>query len=72
MDLLNRTMNKVPIPWYKNLKSYYERSEWEFFDLKVDPNEVVNIVKKKEYAAILKDLQEKLWKWQVETNDPFR
>lgn len=71
-DLLNRTISKMTIPWYKTLKSYYERDEWELFDLKLDASEVVNVVHKKDYASVLKELQDKLWNWQVETNDPWR
>lgn len=71
-DLLNRTITKTSIPWYKTLRSYYQRDEWELFDLKLDASEVMNVAKKKDYAKILKDLQEKLWNWQVKTNDPFR
>ncbi|CRL04974.1 CLUMA_CG018206, isoform A [Clunio marinus] len=71
-DLINRTISKMSIPWYKNLKSYYKRDEWELFDLKLDGSESINIANKKDYADILKDLQQKLWKWQVETNDPWR
>lgn len=71
-DLLNRTVSKTSIPWYKTLKSYYQRPEWELFDLKLDGSESINVVGKKDYESILKDLKEKLWNWQVETNDPFR
>lgn len=71
-DLLNRTLTKTPIPWYKTLRSYYQRDEWELYDLKLDGNEAINVFTKKDYAAVTKDLQEKLWNWQVETNDPFR
>lgn len=71
-DLLNRTIAKQPIPWYKTLKSYYQRPEWELFDLKLDASEIINVAGKKDYAPIMKDLQEKLFKWQEETNDPFR
>lgn len=71
-DILNRTITKTPLPWYKTLKSYYQRDEWELFDLKLDPSEAMNVVTKKDYAKVLKELQETLWKWQVETNDSFR
>jgi N-sulfoglucosamine sulfohydrolase len=71
-DLLNRTIAKMTIPWYKTLRSYYQRSEWELYDMKLDANEAINVATKKDYASILKDLKEKLWKWQVETKDPFR
>lgn len=71
-DLLNRTITKTPIPWYKTLKSYYNRAEWELFDLKLDGGEVMNVVGKKDYAKVLQELKEKLFKWQEATNDPWR
>lgn len=71
-DILNRTISKTSIPWYKTLSSYYRRDEWELFDLKLDPSEVMNVAKKKDFAKILGELKEALWKWQVETNDPWR
>lgn len=70
---MNRTISKsAPIPWYKTLRSYYFREEWELFDLKLDASENINVAKKKEYLNILEDLKKKLWKWQVDTNDVWR
>lgn len=71
-DLLNRTITKTPIPWYKTLKSYYKRDEWELFDLKLDGSEVTNVVTKKDYSKVFQELREKLFKWQEATNDPWR
>lgn len=45
-DILNRTRNKQPLPWYKSLKSYYNRPEWELYDLKLDPEESMNVASK--------------------------
>lgn len=45
-DLLNRTYNKQPLPWYKTLKYYYQRPEWELYNLKYDPEERNNIFSK--------------------------
>lgn len=42
-DILNRTRNKQPLPWYKTLEQYYYRPEWELFDLRRDPAETVNL-----------------------------
>jgi len=71
-DILNRTIHKMPIPWYKNLKTYYNRPEWELFDLKIDGAELINFADKKDYAKVKEELQKKLWDWQVSTNDPWR
>lgn len=71
-DILNRTISKSPIPWYKNLKSYYYRPEFELFDLKIDPYERINIAYRKDFIKVKNDLNEKLNNWQIETGDPWR
>ncbi|KOC65833.1 N-sulfoglucosamine sulfohydrolase [Habropoda laboriosa] len=70
-DLLNRTRDNQPLAWYKTLKSYYERPEWELYDLKYDPRESNNIASKSSAKQIFIDLQERLFKWQKMTNDPW-
>ncbi|CAK9799741.1 N-sulphoglucosamine sulphohydrolase [Anthophora quadrimaculata] len=70
-DLLNRTRSNQVLPWYKTLKSYYERPEWELYDLKYDPTEKNNIAFKSTTKQIFIDLQERLFKWQEMTNDPW-
>ncbi|XP_043250801.1 N-sulphoglucosamine sulphohydrolase isoform X1 [Colletes gigas] len=70
-DLLNRTKNNQPLKWYKTLKSYYERSEWELYDLKYDPEERDNIATKSSAQEIFTDLQKRLFEWQEVTNDPW-
>ena len=42
--MLNRSRENQPLRWYKDLKSYYYRPEWELYDLKYDPEELTNIV----------------------------
>jgi len=69
--MLDRVEKKQPIPWYKTLDNYYYRPEWELYDLKMDPQEMSNMAAKKDSAAILKDLQEKLLTWQNQTADPW-
>lgn len=71
-DILNRTISKHQIPWYKTLKTYYNRPEWELFDLKKDPAEMQNLAERKDMAKVRKELEEKLWNWQVDTKDPWR
>ncbi|XP_076242988.1 N-sulfoglucosamine sulfohydrolase [Calliopsis andreniformis] len=70
-DLLNRTKNHQPLRWYKTLKTYYERPEWELYDLKYDPEERNNIASKPSVKDIFTDLQERLFKWQEMTDDPW-
>lgn len=45
-DILNRTRDHQFVPWYKTLNKYYQRPEWELYDLKYDPEELNNIVSK--------------------------
>ena len=71
-DLLNRTRNHQPTNWYKTLKTYYYRPEWELFDLTHDPKELNNLAYDGAYEEILADLQKQLLSWQNVTNDPFR
>lgn len=71
-DILNRTIAKSTLPWYKTLKQYYERKEWEFFDLKLDPTESRNLYGKKDLLPVITTLQNQLMDWLTKTNDPWR
>lgn len=42
-DILNRTRSKQPLPWYKTLRQYYYRPQWELYDLRRDPAELHNL-----------------------------
>ncbi len=42
-DMLQRTREGRPLNWNRTLMSYYERDEWELFDLERDPDETVNL-----------------------------
>lgn len=70
-DILNRTQEGAPLPWYKTLQAYYYRDEWELYDLLVDPHEQFNVARKGRYQGVLRLLQEKLWAWQNATYDPW-
>lgn len=70
-DLLNRTRSKKPLNWYKTLKSYYYRDEWELYDLKRDAEEVNNVASKPAYKNILVELKTRLDEWQKATADPW-
>jgi N-sulfoglucosamine sulfohydrolase len=71
-DILNRTLNHEPLPWYKNLNLYYKRMEWELYDLRKDPSESRNLINNKQFDAIRMKLQKRLNDWLVKTNDPWR
>lgn len=70
-DLLNRTMQERPTNWFKSLKDYYYRSEWELFDLVHDSQEKSNIAGAPAYKSIFAELKKKLLDWQKATNDPW-
>ncbi|XP_058824335.1 N-sulphoglucosamine sulphohydrolase [Topomyia yanbarensis] len=71
-DMLSRTLAHQDLRWYKTLAEYYNRPEWELFDLKLDPTERRNLAGKVVAKEIFEKLQAKLRKWQTVTNDPFR
>ncbi|VEN47968.1 unnamed protein product [Callosobruchus maculatus] len=70
-DLLNRTKTHQNLYWFKTLEQYYKRPEWELFDLKHDPEELNNIVKKNTSQEIFKILKNELMNWQKATSDPW-
>lgn len=70
-DILNRTIAKQSIPWYKTLRSYYFRDEWELFDIKYDPTETKNLVTKKSMQETFQELKKRLFSWLQATMDPW-
>lgn len=70
-DLLNRTRRGVPTHWFKSLKQYYYRSQWELYNLKNDPHELNNLAGSSEYKSLLVELQARLNSWQNVTDDPW-
>ncbi|KAI5634862.1 sulfatase domain-containing protein [Phthorimaea operculella] len=70
-DILNRTRSKQPLPWYKTLKQYYYRPEWEFFDLHNDPMERQNLHGHPDLKDEEAALRDRLLRWQRDTRDPW-
>lgn len=70
-DILNRTRFKQKLPWYKTLKQYYYRPQWELYDITQDPKELVNLVPDAKYTQTLVALKERLLSWQNVTADPW-
>lgn len=68
-DLLNKSRERLPTKWYKNITEYYFRSEWELFDLHKDPQELKSIAKEK--PELFEKLKRKLLAWQNRTDDPW-
>ena len=50
-DILSRTRKNETTHWYKSLDNYYQRKEWELFDLKADPEERYNTASKDSYQV---------------------
>ncbi|EDV48548.1 N-sulphoglucosamine sulphohydrolase [Drosophila erecta] len=71
-QILNATLNKQSLPWYRSLLQYYQRPEWELYDVKTDPLERFNLAEKAKYNGTLKQLRQQLFDWQVATKDPWR
>lgn len=50
---------------------YIHRPQFELYDLQKDPDEAVNLAEDPNYAAVLKEYQDKLKAFQKETDDPW-
>ena len=70
-DILSHASQNVSTKWFKTLDQYYYRGEFELFDLDKDPLETKNVIDDPAYQDIAKDLKDKLWQWQVNTDDPW-
>ncbi|XP_055375304.1 N-sulphoglucosamine sulphohydrolase, partial [Condylostylus longicornis] len=71
-DILNATLAGKNLPWFKNLKSFYDRPEWELYDVRRDAEEIWNLAGKSKFKDIRKNLEKRLMDWQIKTNDPWR
>ena len=49
----------------------YPRATEELYDLKRDPNELVNVARHPEYEGIIESLKTDLFNWMKYTNDPI-
>ena len=70
-DMIKRTMNNESIQWFKALKEYYYREQYELFDLSKDPHETKNVANDPEYKSVFDDLKSKLYNWRNVTDDPW-
>ncbi|XP_025835901.1 N-sulphoglucosamine sulphohydrolase [Agrilus planipennis] len=69
--ILNKTRAKEGVNWFKTLNTYYNRPEWELYDLRHDPAELNNLYGNSKYKSEFDELQTKLFDWQLQTNDPW-
>ena len=70
-DILKHASQNVSTKWFKTLDQYYNRSEFELFDLDKDPLETKNVIDDPAYQDVAKELKDKLWQWQINTDDPW-
>ncbi|KAK3089182.1 hypothetical protein FSP39_001551 [Pinctada imbricata] len=70
-DMLKRSKSGSPLHWYKKLYSYYYRDQWELYDVINDPHEKINLWAEPTHKSVLIDLQNRLYKWQNMTSDPW-
>lgn len=70
-DILNKTKTHQTLEWFKTLKQYYNRPEWELYDIRSDPEELNNIATKKSSTKIFEQLKRELFNWQNKTDDPW-
>ncbi|WP_186755106.1 sulfatase family protein [Echinicola salinicaeni] len=54
------------------IKKYYQRPEWEFYDLQADPNEQENLINDPGYKKEINKLKKKLDQWLDEQNDQMK
>ena len=54
---------------YKLIHFYEDIDEWEFYDLKVDPNEINNIFGNPAYAEIIENSRQQLLELRQEVGD---
>ena len=70
-DLLNRTRRSEKLNWFKTLKEYYYRPQFELFNRTIDPSEINNLAYDPDYDAVRSELKNELRKWQQDTWDPW-
>ncbi|XP_069124025.1 N-sulphoglucosamine sulphohydrolase-like isoform X1 [Argopecten irradians] len=70
-DLLNRTRRGQDTHWYKTLRNYYYRDQWELFNIVSDPKELQNLAYDPGHAKVYHQLQSQLNMWQNVTFDPW-
>ncbi|XP_013388757.1 N-sulphoglucosamine sulphohydrolase [Lingula anatina] len=70
-DLLNRTRVGKDTHWFKSLKQYYYRAEWELYNIVNDPRELHNLAKDPQTSSVFKEMRHQLSWWQNQTADPW-
>lgn len=55
----------------RTIDAYLHRPRFELYDLENDPNEVVNLAEKEDYASLVEEFCQKLKAFQEKTKDPW-
>ncbi|MFY0624930.1 MAG: sulfatase [Reichenbachiella sp.] len=55
----------------RTVEDYLNRTEFELYDLKNDPEEIINLANDPKYLEVLKRLKSDMKKFQFETRDPW-
>ena len=71
LEILNKTESGKPTQWFKSLKTYYYRDEWELYDMRSDPMELNNLALDPLHGLMLRSMRHKLLAWQNATVDPW-
>lgn len=70
MKAMNEAAKKDPAIAAR-VKMFRIRVPEEFYDLEKDPNCLNNLIDNPEYKSIISQMQAKLEKWMIDTNDPM-
>lgn len=60
-----------PTGWALDFHTYMQRPEWQLYDVQRDPINLVNLAANESHAATLHAMQEELWAWRRDTEDPW-
>jgi N-sulfoglucosamine sulfohydrolase len=55
----------------RSVDAYLHRPRFELYDVEQDPDEVVNLADRNEYAALVEEFCDKIRRFQQETRDPW-
>jgi N-sulfoglucosamine sulfohydrolase len=55
----------------RSVDAYLHRPRFELYDLQEDPDEVVNLAERPEYAALVDEFCQKIRRFQEQTADPW-
>lgn len=64
--------NKVEYFGKRTVEDYLHHAEFELYNLKLDPDESVNLATDENYKTLLDDLKNQLQTFQKDTSDPWQ